>query len=253
MNKEFFTKYILYENKRTTSTFLVMDCGANDNSELTTKLKPNTYVPDGYKKSGEFYAISPILRPIPMGTKLYCAKRSKKEDIGTAEFHLIYDIFDIQGDCTYFIAYNQKVPDSKALYVHTVSNGKEFLSFDMKGPPGSTFSNNSPVYVFDSDAINKKFGCILGRCMPWGKDVDIAYNAGVKAIPMSFIDCLNSCKAKNKHNPYDFFGGVNRDKKQYEQKDKNGFTRQCSLTFVIMGFVILILIVVYIKLKGRSN
>jgi hypothetical protein len=84
----------------------------------------------------KFYAINPMVRPIPYGMGLFCAKKSST--IGpspggeafpwdTQDVRLIYDPYDVDQECVYFIAYNKPVPWTEPLFVH-VKGGVEFPS-----------------------------------------------------------------------------------------------------------------------------
>ena len=65
-----------------------------------------------------FYAINPMVRPIPNGMGLFCAQRRESFPWDTTKISLVYDPFDIDSECVYFIAYTRPTPWTKPLYIH---------------------------------------------------------------------------------------------------------------------------------------
>ena len=72
-----------------------------------------------------FYAINPMLRPIPTGMALFCAERKHSFPWDTRTVRIVYDPYDINNRCVYFIAYIQPTPWTKPLFVH-VQGSEEF-------------------------------------------------------------------------------------------------------------------------------
>ena len=73
---------------------------------------------EGWSLAFKFYAINPMLRPIPNGMSLFCAERKNKFPWNTTKIRMVYDPFDINDHCVYFIAYTKPTPWTKPLYVH---------------------------------------------------------------------------------------------------------------------------------------
>jgi hypothetical protein len=65
-----------------------------------------------------FYAINPMLRPIPYGMGIFCAKKRNTFPWDTQSIKLVYDPYDTNDQCVYFIAYTKPVPWTKPLFVH---------------------------------------------------------------------------------------------------------------------------------------
>lgn len=65
-----------------------------------------------------FYAVNPMVRPIPNGMGLFCAQRRTAFPWDTTRIRLVYDPFDISSECVYFITYTKPTPWTKPLYVH---------------------------------------------------------------------------------------------------------------------------------------
>lgn len=158
---------------------------------------------------GHFYAVSPILRPMPLGMQLYCALRADSAPYSTVDVKMIYDLYnrdDAQGDwggCTVFMAYTQPVPNTVPLYLHKRYDAL-VPSFD-KNPPTNNdgwgkASGGSPIYVMTPESVDKppekmndvKFKCVSGRCLPWvaGKYQDV-FGAG--SFERSLRECLVTC------------------------------------------------------------
>ena len=66
----------------------------------------------------KFYAINPMTRPIPYGMGLFCAKKRKTFPWDTEEVKLVYDPYNIEDDCVYFITYTKPIPWTKPLFIH---------------------------------------------------------------------------------------------------------------------------------------
>ena len=85
--------------------------------------KPNDISPYGkWILAFSFYAINPMVRPIPKGMGLFCAKKQNVFPWNTSSVRLVYDPFDIDNECVYFIAYTKPAPWTKPLYIHTQGN-----------------------------------------------------------------------------------------------------------------------------------
>lgn len=153
--------------------------------------------------SGIFYAVSPIIRPIPTGMRLFCANRDEAFPYRTTSVSTVYDPFDVQKNCTNFITYTQPVPHTTPLYLHMLGN-TVFPSFN-KYPPtdDSRWSKESidPIFVMTpnlldlqgiKDPSELQFTCVNGRCIPWSPNMDKQY-IDSKVIKKKFNDCLLQC------------------------------------------------------------
>lgn len=154
-------------------------------------MEPQQY--RGWKLAGQFYAVSPSLRPIPTGMQLYCAKRTLSFPYDISDINIVYDMFNVKDYCLYFITYYKPVPNTKPLYFHKI--GKHvFPSFDSEPPPGWE-KDLSPVYVMTMDTVGDlnyskiKFNCNNGRCLPWSKDIRDVYDLN----PHKYFPSLNEC------------------------------------------------------------
>lgn len=87
-----------------------------------------------WKKAFTFYAINPALKPIPNGMSLFCAKRAQEFPWNTTEVKSVYDPFNIDNQCVYFIAYTMPVPFTTPLFLYRQEDSS-FPSLDPT-PPG---------------------------------------------------------------------------------------------------------------------
>jgi hypothetical protein len=84
---------------------------------------------------GTFYAISPLIRPIPNGLKLFSAVKREAYPYDTKRLDYVYQ-FNPSVNTINFITWSQPVPDTVNLYIHISPFGGIFPSFD-KNPPQS--------------------------------------------------------------------------------------------------------------------
>lgn len=198
-------------------------CISHDNNSLTGYIGPPSVTKDGGKlvcdikpiyggmNYHSFYAVSPLVRPIPYGMQLYCALMADSAPHNTVDVELVYDIFDVHdlgeadwGGCTMFMAYPQPVPNTVPLYLHKRAD-QLYPSFDEKPPSDDEgwgkASGGSPLYVMtpesvamDADKMNDtKFKCVSGRCLPWieGKNEDLFGISDRPALPLR--QCMVLC------------------------------------------------------------
>jgi hypothetical protein len=135
-----------------------------------------------WKLYGLFYAMSPMIRPIPVGLKLMNAIKSEKFPYNTENIEYAYDPFDIQPKSVSFITWSKPVPDTVPLYLHTTPSGGMYPSFEYNPPEKEGWAKNviSPLYVlvdtikniqfnYKRDSYNRpifKFTSYDGRCLP---------------------------------------------------------------------------------------
>ena len=150
-----------------------------------------------------FFVFSPLLRPIPIGMKLFRVKNIKQYPYNSTNVELVYDPYNIEDDAIYFITYNQHVLNTKPLYLHTIEN-TIFPSFD-KNPPTSdknwSQTTISPIYVMTNETVGNNlntimFNCINNRCMPYNKR-DNANNIWNYGKPITFTKCFTECNLLN--------------------------------------------------------
>lgn len=134
----------------------------------------------------KFYALSPLIRPIPHGLKLINANKLGKLPYSTKDIEHSYDPFNFSKDSVSFLTWSQSVPDTVPLYIWDTENGSIFPSFDSTIGEKMGWEEDiiSPLYVlvdydehidkYDENRIrirkypnnNFKFKDINGRCIP---------------------------------------------------------------------------------------
>lgn len=120
------------------------------------------------------YVINPTFRPIPPGMVLFCATGNDSETFTTISLKTLYDPFNVDNNCTRFIAWIDPVPYTTPLYIFSYGSDY-FISFN-KEPPSPEYSQIelSPIHVLvDSSSFRKnngipqfKFSNYHGRCIP---------------------------------------------------------------------------------------
>lgn len=129
----------------------------------------------GWLLSDIFYAISPMTRPIPVGMKLFCAVKKISFPYNTIDVEIVYDIFNLDKHGTYFMTYNQPVPNTVPLYLHKLGDEILIPSFDKEPPNNSsnwTHAKVSPIFVMTKKSLKNtslkdlKFYSINGKCLP---------------------------------------------------------------------------------------
>ena len=99
----------------------------------------------GWTLAFKFYAFNPMIRPIPNGMSLFCAERKHEFPWNTTRIRMVYDPFDINDHCVYFIAYTKPTPWTKPLYVHVQG------------------TYETPINSFPSWNINSPVSSLLGK------------------------------------------------------------------------------------------
>jgi len=120
---------------------------------------------DGWELKRTFYAVNPMLRPIPIGMKLYGI------DIGgepkkITNIELVYGLFNVYPETLYLIAYNRRVANTIPLYFYKESL---FIQPSFVYDETKQQVDLSPIYVLDSLDYSS-FRCYDGRCLPVNKD-----------------------------------------------------------------------------------
>ena len=159
--------------------------------------------PKIYKKwflYGIFFALSASFRPIPVGMRIFCAKRTEGYPYATEEIVDVYDTYNTKDICNYFTTYTQPVPNTKRLYFHVIEN-IVFPSFDSKPPsndPSWSHSTLSPIFVMTPSTVgenpsNIKFKCVNKKCLPWKKDIPDMYEINKNDNLMDIDECMFLC------------------------------------------------------------
>jgi hypothetical protein len=104
---------------------------------------------NGWKKYDTFYALSPMIRPIPSELKLINATKLNKYPYSTKKVEFAYDPFDINKDTISFMTWTQPVPSTVPLYLHITPFGYSYPSFDINPPSKGKWTQDklSPIYV----------------------------------------------------------------------------------------------------------
>ena len=211
---------------------------------------------------GRFFAVSPMIRPIPSGLQLFCALQAESHPFRTIAVKHVIDMFnlsELSGQCTYFMAYNQPVPNTVPLYLH--HRGEHFFpSFDRDPPtddPMWTRDVISPIYVFTPESVGLsedkmgglKFRGVNGRCLPLGKTAAGVFGAGERSL--SLRDCATLCNTGISDKDFKGSETLLRDFEYDESKPKGGvptFVYWLAAGVVIAGVLIILWLV-----KRRSS
>jgi hypothetical protein len=107
-----------------------------------------------YNYNGSFYAINPMMRPIPVGTILICIKVSIAFPYNSISISVVSDMYKLYNDCVYMIVWGQRVPYTVPFYIYT--NGSSMHLSYINDPPGEKWEEDllSPIYVLP-DIANK--------------------------------------------------------------------------------------------------
>lgn len=155
----------------------------------------------GWYMAATFYAVSPMFRPIPVGMKIFSAKRHREFPYDTNDVKLMHDPYNLKNDDVYFTTYNQPVPNTVPLYFHKIGNSV-FPSFDIHPPydnPDWGQTQISPVFVMTTDTVGDiskkrvKFKCINGRCLPWTKQIEDVYDTDPHTDLLELDECVMYC------------------------------------------------------------
>ncbi len=153
-----------------------------------------------WKLASIFYAVNPLVRPVPNGMQLFCAKRNPNWPYQTTSVDLVYDVFDHYVDGTYFFTYTTPVPNTTPLYIW-MNGDSAFADFGSSLPPEDldTFSaaTINPIYVLHptvvgSDYTKIDFMCNNGSCLPKSTDPNI-FNPSASSTPQPLHECLINC------------------------------------------------------------
>lgn len=218
-------------------------------------------------RAGVFYAVSPSFRPIPIGMRIFCAKRMESYPYATTDMTAMYDTYNIKNECVYFTTYNQPVPNTQKLYFHTM--GKYlFPSFDPKPPSNDQKwkqTKNSPIFVMtpqtvgnlfpDNDQQEKSeqkklnFKCVNGSCLPWVKDIKDIYDVDPYDDLLDLEECVLFCNelvpSPNKGRPFDLIQLITTGSQKkpivsrFFKKLPSWIIALCISSFLLLLFIVL--------------
>lgn len=116
-----------------------------------TCAEPNSLNPYGkWSLAFTFYAINPMVRPIPYGMSLFCAKQRDTFPWDTVSIQPVYDPYDINNECVYFTTYTKPVPWTTPLYVHVRG------TFDFPTAAFPSLSPNAPLTDYPGRFVKSK-------------------------------------------------------------------------------------------------
>ena len=198
-----------------------------------------------------FYAVSPSFRPIPVGMKIFCAKKNIQFPYDTDNVYLMYDPYNIKNDCVYFTTYIQSVPNTSPLYFH-MTGENVFPSFDSNPPSDSLIwiqTRISPVYVMTSK--HDKFKCVNGACIPWTTEIPNMYYVDEHKELLPLENCVIYCNdlapSKNRGKQFNILEMVESESLSGKKKL---YSFHCVL-IVLLFFIhlVILIIILYNKLK----
>lgn len=150
-----------------------------------------------------FYGINPMIRPIPIGTHLYKITQTNQKITNVTD---IKDMFNLENDGLYFIAYNLVVPNTIPLYFYKKEKEKEneiLCTLDGELLKDENIEILLVIYVFRSP--NVLFNCVNGTCIPWSKNssdiVDIDSNNKAQSLNKCILYCNKLSNTYSKGKP----------------------------------------------------
>lgn len=220
-------------------------------------------IPDKKKDSkwflaDSFYAVSPSFRPIPVGMKIFCAKKNIDFPYNTNDLYLMYDPYNIKDDCIYFTTYIQPVPNTKPLYFHKIGDNI-FPSFNSSPPSSSpewSQSFISPIFVMVRKDI--KFKCVNGSCLPWIDDIPDLYDSDPHEDLLSLQNCVVYCNelvvSKNNGRPFNILQIASDQNSKHHSKinKKIIFIIIVSLVFLLITILFLVMFLLT-RNKNRND
>jgi len=203
-------------------------------------------VKENWKLYKEFYAISPILRPIPTGMKLVRVEISESFPYNIKNVEYIYDPYIIKMG-TFFITYNQPTPNTIPLYLYNINNNI-IPSFDKTN---DLMLEISPIYVMTKDSVKSDsvlFTCVNKKCIPdinlgnvWGYDK----NSRAKTINL----CINECdQLSDTHKVNNILDNIYYEEQKIH-KEKINKTIGIFIKFLIIFKIILLICLCIIIVK----
>ena len=245
IHSEFILPLCVYTYEDSTTNTYLGYIGLPEINKLqngTFSYKCGAEVPEyfGWKYKHTFYVISPFIRPIPTGMRLYCSVINKGFPYNTTDVLDVYDPYQPFENCINFITYSEPVPNTKALYLHKTGKDSNdmpscFPSFDPIPPKG--YQNNifgtsviyvmTPETILSSDFFNIQFSCINGRCLPWGK-TEYGYPK------FSLLDCIIQCnQIGNKNKPHSILEIIRDNNLEFEHSEHSEHAENNNMNDII--------------------
>jgi|TARA_B110000259_G_C14026087_1_gene404762 hypothetical protein len=224
-------------------------------------------VADGWKLNSVFYAVDPVIRPIPIGMELYSVTRNKGFPYNSTQLKIDYDFFFTKKNCVYFLTYNNIVPYTVPLYFYKFGNNI-VPSFD-KNPPTKDHEWSqeklSPIYVLTEESMQTnirdlRFKCVNGSCIPWFKKIKDMYIFNNNEDTYNIENCLMACTELNSYsnvNPTNLLNNI-KNKEENKNVDKlstifnyNKYKKWILYPFFI--FICLIILIFLVKIIFFRN
>lgn len=208
--------------------------------------------------AGTFYAVSPSFRPIPVGMKIFCAKKNMTQPYNTNDVYLMYDPYNIKDNCVYFTTYNQKVPNTVPLYFHA-SRDNIFPSFDPNPPSSSPeWSEASIPQVFVMTKRHEKFKSVNARCIPWSEDIKDLYDSNSHEELLSLEKCVifynELVVSKNNGRPFNILEIVaDQNIKPKKHLECKNFLKIIIIFLLFVVTVIIIIVIHKINLNFKKT
>lgn len=187
-----------------------------------------------------FYAINPDVKPIPTYTDYICVKNINLE---TIDISSIYDPFNLDINCTRFLAWLEKTPYTQPLYIF--KNGSNLLISLTEQAPENYIPHQIPViHVLTADSAFKMgknniplftFSNSFGKCVP-----DPHSN-----LTLGQCIVLHNKNITNPEHLNKFPNILTYLKLRYGNKNK---TNYIVIVFAIL-LIILLLVLIWIKMK----
>lgn len=203
-----------------------------------------------------FYAVNPMLRPIPEGMNLYFVEISP-DDGSAKNFEIVYNPYSFQKKGIYFISYQLDVPNTVPLYIKKTKDGVDFTD---KKIEDDIFI--SPIYVMQKSLFPNeefKFVCTNGRCIPNSAGKEDIFD--IKGEPLSLLQCVTNCSQlvpieEGGGKPYTMNALLKKlDKKHLTtgEKIKRGFKKTPAWLFLLIFFFLIVSlgIIVYLSYKKQ--
>ena len=178
---------------------------------------------EGWYNAGRFFGVNPMYTSIPSDMTLICAKRSEtaEHSYDTISVSTVYDPFNDDQNCVYFMGWTRPVPYTTPLYLYEGTGGGIFPTFERKnGLPegyrltilyvltdepmeGTIFPGEKKWFSKWKDGTpNFFFKNYMGRCIPDPDGITFEEctlkNDTELLRPISLLDYLNE-KAKKEN------------------------------------------------------
>ena len=228
-----------------------------------------------WKYYSNFYAFSPMIRPIPISLKLINVDKLAKYPWNIKSIKYAFDPFNIQPTGVYFMCWTQPVPGTVALYLHITPEGGSYPSFNSSPPSDSKDGwiqdKLSPIYVLvDSDRHSSFSNIDINNVtLPkWPKDINgypifsfrssdnrCIPDVNGKSIEKCFLETDEDIKKANKYagvvSLLERLRIVNKEQKSTGQSIQSFFKKipQYTITIVVSLFILSLIACIIILSK----